>query len=58
MLASTREEITGSFDALEAALDRALDLDFEALTTPERLAVLERCEKLRRRLAWLFASGL
>jgi hypothetical protein len=31
-------------------LDRALGLSFDALTTPERLAMLERCEKLRRRL--------
>lgn len=38
------------FDALDADLDRALGLSFDALTTPERLAMLERCEKLRRRL--------
>jgi hypothetical protein len=50
MLASSRERITGAFNALEAALDRALDLDFEALTTPELLALLERCETLRRQL--------
>ncbi len=31
-------------------MDRALELDFDALTTPERLAVLARCERLRRRL--------
>ena len=38
------------FDALDADLERALGLSFDALTTPERLAMLERCEKLRRRL--------
>jgi len=38
------------FDALEADFKRALDLSFDALTTPERLALLQRCEKLRRRL--------
>ena len=38
------------FDALDADLDRALGLSFDALTTPGRLAMPERCEKLRRRL--------
>ena len=38
------------FDALEAEFKRALDLRCDALTTPEHLAVLQRCEKLRR---WL-----
>ena len=36
------------FDALEAELKRALDLSFDALTTPERLALLQSCEKIRR----------
>ena len=36
------------FDALEAELKRALDLSFDALTTPERLALLQRRERLRR----------
>ena len=35
---------------MAAALDAVLDLDFESLTTPERLALLERCETVRRRL--------
>lgn len=39
-----------TFDALDTALDRALELSFDALTTQERLALLERCERLRRRL--------
>jgi hypothetical protein len=47
---SGREEIVAVFDALAADLNRALELDFETLTTPECLNVLERCEVLRRRL--------
>ncbi len=38
------------FDALEADIKRALDLSFDALTTPERLVLLARCETMRRRL--------
>jgi hypothetical protein len=48
MHSSQREEVVGAFDALEAELKRALDLSFDALTTPERLALLQRCERLRR----------
>jgi len=50
MCSSSREEIVGAFDALEADLDRALELSFDALTTRERLAMLQRCEKIRRQL--------
>ncbi|WP_157123615.1 DUF222 domain-containing protein, partial [Mycobacterium shimoidei] len=50
MRSSTREEIVAVFDALDAALKRALDLTFDALTVPESLAMLARCEKLRRQL--------
>src|SRR5271155_4768158 len=50
MRSSSREEIVEVFDALEAGFKRALDLRCDALTTPERLAVLERCERIRR---WL-----
>jgi Domain of unknown function (DUF222) len=50
MRSSTREEVVEVFDALEADFKRALDLRCEALTTPERLAVLQRCEQIRR---WL-----
>ena len=50
MYSSSREEIAGAFDALEADLDRALELSFDAVTTPERLAMLARCEVFRRRL--------
>lgn len=50
MLSSTREEIVEAFDALEADLDRVLELSFDVLTSPELLAMLRRCEKMRRRL--------
>ncbi len=42
--------MTAAFDALDAAFDGVAGLDFDALTTPEQLALLERCERLRRRL--------
>ncbi len=50
MRSSSREEVVEVFDALDAAMDRAVGLSFEAVTTPERLGLLERCETLRRRL--------
>ena len=43
-------EATSAFDALDAAFDGVAALDFEALTTPEQLALLERCERVRRRV--------
>ena len=49
-MCSNREQIVEAFDALAAALDRALDLDVEVLTARECLALLGRCEVLRRRL--------
>ena len=48
MRSSSREEIVEVLDALEAGYKRALDLTFDVLTTPERLAVLERFEGFRR----------
>ncbi|HEY2198014.1 MAG TPA: 13E12 repeat family protein, partial [Mycobacterium sp.] len=48
MRSSSREEIVEVLDALEAGYKRALDLRFDALTTPERLRVLERWEQMRR----------
>jgi hypothetical protein len=50
MRSSSREEIVEVFDALDAAVDAVVALGFEALTTPERFALLERCERVRRRL--------
>ncbi len=45
-----REALTADFDALQAAFDKAAAHDCESLTTPEQLALLERWEKLRRRI--------
>jgi hypothetical protein len=45
-----REAVTATFDALDAVMDKAAALDCQALTTREWLALLERCEKVRRRL--------
>ena len=50
MSSSSREEIVEVFDALDAELDRLCSLTFDALSTPERIALLERCERIRRRL--------
>ncbi|HEU4360091.1 MAG TPA: DUF222 domain-containing protein, partial [Mycobacterium sp.] len=50
MRSSDREEIEVAFKALATAMDAVLELDFTAVTTPERLALLQRCEKLRRQL--------
>ncbi len=38
------------FDALEAEVDRACALVLDALNVQQQLAVLERCERLRRRI--------
>jgi hypothetical protein len=48
MCSNSREEVVDVFDALRAGLKRALDLRCDALTTPERLALLESCEWIRR----------
>ena len=45
---SGRDEIVEAFDALTAAMDRVLELDSGVLTPRETLAVLGRCEALRR----------
>jgi len=45
-----REAITAAFDALDAAVDAVAGLDFDALTAQEWPALLERVEKVRRRL--------
>lgn len=44
----SRDEIAEVFAALEAVLDRAMGLSFDVLSTPERLAMLEHCERFRR----------
>jgi hypothetical protein len=48
MRSNSREEVVDVFDALRAGLKRALDLRCDALTTPERLGLLESCEWIRR----------
>jgi Domain of unknown function (DUF222) len=48
MRSSSRDEVVEVFAALEAGFKRALDLTFDVLTTPERLAVLESLEQMRR----------
>jgi hypothetical protein len=48
MRSSSREEIVEVLDALEADYKRARDLTFDVLTAPERLAVLESLEQMRR----------
>jgi Domain of unknown function (DUF222) len=50
MGSSTREEVRGDFDALRAAVSRVVEHSYDALTTPERLALLERLEHETRRL--------
>jgi hypothetical protein len=40
MRSSSREEVVEVFDALEADFKRALELRCDALTAPERLALL------------------
>ena len=50
MHSNDREEIVGAFDALDAALTRTLELSCDVLNTPECLAMLQRCETVRRKL--------
>ncbi|HWT49694.1 MAG TPA: HNH endonuclease signature motif containing protein [Mycobacterium sp.] len=50
MSPSSRQKIDAVFDALDADFDRACELSFDPLSTPEQLALLERCERLRRRI--------
>lgn len=50
MYSNSREEIVAAFDALDAALTRTLELSCDVLNTPECLAMLQRCETVRRKL--------
>ncbi|MFP2991165.1 DUF222 domain-containing protein, partial [Mycobacterium intracellulare] len=45
-----RDAISAAFDALDAAIEGVAGLSFDALAPRECLALLERCEKTRRRL--------
>ena len=50
MSSSTREEIQRDFDELGAVVSRVLGHCYDAVTTPERLNLLERLERETRRL--------
>ncbi len=50
MHSSSREEVQEDFDALRAVVSRVVGHSYEALTTPERLNLLERLEQETRRL--------
>jgi hypothetical protein len=50
MRSSCREQVVEVFDALDAAVSQALELSIDTLTTRECLALLDRCETVRRRL--------
>jgi hypothetical protein len=50
MRSSDREEIEAAFAALDAHVDGVCELSFDALTTPERLRLLQRLEMIARRL--------
>ncbi|MBV9318955.1 MAG: DUF222 domain-containing protein, partial [Mycobacterium sp.] len=50
MVASSREQIVERFDAFHEAVSGLAELSFQVLTTPERLALLERLEHDTRRL--------
>ncbi len=45
-----REAMTAAFDALDAAFDKVAEFDVDALATNDQLALLERYERLRRRI--------
>ena len=45
-----RDAVTAAFDAVDRAVDGIAAVPFDALTTREWFALLERCERLRRRL--------
>jgi Domain of unknown function (DUF222) len=50
MSSSTREEVREDFDALRTVVSRIVEHSYDTLTTPERLAFLERLEQDVRRL--------
>jgi hypothetical protein len=50
MRSSCRRDIIGAFEAFDSAASQLAALSFDALTTPERLRLLERLERTRRRL--------
>ena len=50
MSSSDREVVQGDFDALREVVSRILAHSYDALTSPERLTLLERLERDTRRL--------
>jgi hypothetical protein len=50
MVSSSREEIAEVFEALHTTMSRLVGLSFDALTTPERLRLLEQLEQETRRM--------
>ena len=50
MAVSSREEVAAAFDAFRDAVSGLADLSFDALTTPERLGLLEQVEHDLRRV--------
>ncbi|MEE2853928.1 MAG: HNH endonuclease signature motif containing protein [Actinomycetota bacterium] len=50
MSSSGQQDVEAVFDALDAAWDRACALNLDALDPQQQLAVLQRCEKQRRRI--------
>jgi hypothetical protein len=53
MGSSSREDVAEVCEALDTDLDRLCELPFDALTTLERLRLLERAERAARRLRCL-----
>lgn len=49
-MSTDREALTAAFDTIDAAFDDLVTQDCDALVTREQFALLERCEKVRRRL--------
>src|ERR1700754_4713123 len=50
MCSSDRDEVVAAFDALKAGVSAVCGLSFDALTSPERLNLLEALEIQKRRL--------
>ncbi len=46
----SREALAAAFDTIDAAMDKALGIDCDAFATQDALAMLERCERFRRRI--------
>ncbi len=48
--AVSRDALSAAFDTIEAALDKAIGVDCDPLATRDALEMLERCERVRRRI--------